>query len=134
VELASLPAEDRGVRLERLLCESLGRVLKIPPEHVDRRKPLGSIGVDSLIALEFRRRLEAALGLALPATMIWNYPTVVELAAYLSSRISATRPASQPLPQSAGVTVDSSMERVDQLSDAEAAQALLAARRPSHGG
>jgi myxalamid-type polyketide synthase MxaE and MxaD len=109
-------------------------VLKIPPEHVDRRKPLGSIGVDSLIALEFRRRLEAALGLALPATMIWNYPTVVELAAYLSSRISATRPASQPLPQSAGVTVDSSMERVDQLSDAEAAQALLAARRPSHGG
>ena len=81
VELASLPIEDRGVRLERLLCESLGRVLKIAPERVDRRKPLGSIGVDSLIALEFRRRLEAALGLALPATMIWNYPTVVELAA-----------------------------------------------------
>jgi myxalamid-type polyketide synthase MxaE and MxaD len=101
VELASLPAEDRGVRLERLLCESLGRVLKITPEHVDRRKPLGSIGVDSLIALEFRRRLESALGVALPATMIWNYPTVVELAAYLSSRISAAGPASRPLPQSA---------------------------------
>ena len=134
-ELAELPAVDRGIRLERLLCESLSRVLKTTPERVDRRKPLGSIGVDSLVALEFRRRLEAALGLGLPATMVWNYPTVVELAAYLSGRLSGGRPASQPeVPQPAAVTVGSTVDRVDQLSDEEAAQALLAARRPSHGG
>jgi myxalamid-type polyketide synthase MxaE and MxaD len=134
-ELASLPAEDRRIRLERLLCESLSRVLKTTPERVDRRKPLGSIGVDSLVALEFRRRLEATLGVALPATMIWNYPTVVELAAYLSSRLSGGGAASRPvMPQPAAVTIPSSVDRVDQLSDEEAAQALLAARRPSHGG
>ena len=135
VELASLPAEDRSVRLQRLLCESLGRVLKIAPDRVDRRKPLGSIGVDSLIALEFRRRLEAALGLALPATMVWNYPTVIELAEYLSSRLSAGGPASPAsISPPAAIAVSSSVERVDQLSDEEAARALLAARRPSHDG
>jgi epothilone polyketide synthase E len=134
-ELTSLPAEDRGVRLEGLLCESLGRVLRLPAERVDRRKPLGSMGIDSLIALEFRRRLEAALGLPLPATIVWNYPTVVELAAYLSSRLSEGRPASEPpLPRPAPITVGVSVERVDRLSDDEAVQALLAARRWSHGG
>ena len=135
LELTSLPVDERVARLERLLCESLGRVLKVVPDHVDRRKPLGSIGVDSLIALEFRRRLEAALGLALPATMIWNYPTVAELAAYLSSRISAGASASpRPSPAPTVVTVGSAAEHVDRLSDEEAAQALLAARRPPHGG
>jgi myxalamid-type polyketide synthase MxaE and MxaD len=135
LELTSLPVDERVARLERLLCESLGRVLKVVPDHVDRRKPLGSIGVDSLIALEFRRRLEAALGLALPATMIWNYPTVAELAAYLSSRISAGASVSPgPSPAPPTVTVGSAAEHVDRLSDEEAAQALLAARRPSHGG
>jgi myxalamid-type polyketide synthase MxaE and MxaD len=134
-ELVSLSAEDRSVRLERLLCESLGRVLKVAPDRVDRRKPLGSIGVDSLIALEFRRRLEAALGLALPATMVWNYPTVVELAGYLASRLAGARQVSPPPIAPAAPTANpSSVERVDELTDEEAARALLAARRPSHGG
>ncbi len=132
-ELRGLPVDSRRARLERLLCEKLGRVLKIAPDRIERRKPLGAIGVDSLIALEFRRHLEAALDLALPATMVFNHPTVVDLAAYLSDRIAPDTTSTRRVEAAPAASVERAVERVDQLSDEEAARALLAARRPARG-
>jgi myxalamid-type polyketide synthase MxaE and MxaD len=132
-ELRGLPADSRQARLEHLLCEKLGRVLKIAPDRIERRKPLGTIGVDSLIALEFRRHLEAALDLALPATMVFNHPTVVDLAAYLSERITPDTTSTGRVESAPAASVERAVERVDQLSEEEAAQALLAARRPARG-
>jgi myxalamid-type polyketide synthase MxaE and MxaD len=132
-ELRALPADGRRARLEGLLCEKLGRVLKIAADRVELRKPLGAIGVDSLIALEFRRHLEAALDLALPATMVWNHPTVVDLAAYLSGRIAPDATSSGTVETAPAQSLGRAVDRVDQLSEEGAAQALLAARRPSHG-
>lgn len=132
-DLRGLPVDSRRARLERLLCEKLGRVLKISPDRIERRKPLGSIGVDSLVALEFRRHLEAALDLALPATMVFNHPTVVDLAAYLSDRIAPDPTSTDRVESAPAASVERAVERVDRLSDEEAAQALLAARRPARG-
>jgi myxalamid-type polyketide synthase MxaE and MxaD len=132
-ELRGLPVDSRRARLERLLCEKLGRVLKIAPDRIERRKPLGTIGVDSLIALEFRRHLEAALGLALPATMVFNHPTLVDLAAYLSDRIAPDATSTARVESAPAASIERAVERVDQLSEEEAAQALLAARRPARG-
>jgi acyl carrier protein len=132
-DLRGLPADSRRARLERLLSEKLGRVLKIAPDRIERRKPLGTIGVDSLIALEFRRHLEAALGLALPATMVFNHPTVVDLATYLSDRIAPDATSTARVESAPAASVERAVDRVDQLSDEQAAQALLAARRPARG-
>jgi NAD(P)-dependent dehydrogenase (short-subunit alcohol dehydrogenase family)/acyl carrier protein len=132
-ELRDLPVDSRRVRLERLVCEKLGRVLKIAPDRIELRKPLGTIGVDSLIALEFRRHLEAALDLSLPATMVFNHPTVIDLAAYLSDRIAPGTTTSSRVESAPVESVERVVERVDRLSEEEAAQALLAARRPARG-
>ena len=132
-ELRGLPVDSRRARLERLLCEKLGRVLKVSPDRIERRKPLGTIGVDSLIALEFRRHLEAALDVALPATMVFNHPTVVDLAVYLSDRIAPDPASTGRVEPAPAASVERAVGRVDQLSDEEAAQALLAARRPARG-
>lgn len=132
-ELRGLSVDARRARLERLLCEKLGRVLKIAPDRIECRKPLGTIGVDSLIALEFRRHLEAALDVALPATMVFNHPTVVDLAGYLSDRIAPDPASTGRVEDAPAASVERAVGRVDQLSDEEAAQALLAARRPARG-
>ncbi len=45
------------------------------------------MGLDSLMALELRNRLEAETGLKLSATVAWNYPTVARLAEHLAERM-----------------------------------------------
>ena len=46
-----------------------------------------SLGLDSLMALELRNRLEASLGITLPAALVWAYPTISALAEALCERM-----------------------------------------------
>jgi acyl carrier protein len=51
---------------------------------MDREKirvdaPLRGFGIDSLMGLELRNRLEKALGFRLPATVMWSSPTIAAL-------------------------------------------------------
>ena len=55
--------------------DAVGRVLKIAPSRLDLTKTLGNMGLNSLMAIELRNRLETTLGRPLSATLAWNYPT-----------------------------------------------------------
>nr|CBD77732.1 polyketide synthase [Chondromyces crocatus] len=78
---------QRRSLLEAFLREQLALVLKSSPARVDEAAPLRSMGVDSLMAIEFRNRLEASLGLVLPATLVWTYPTLSDLATHLATKL-----------------------------------------------
>ncbi|MFI6344276.1 type I polyketide synthase [Streptomyces sp. NPDC050560] len=60
-------------------------VLGVRADAVGVHRPLTEAGVDSLLAAAVRVALERDLGVALPATLLWNYPTVGEIAGYLST-------------------------------------------------
>jgi len=46
-----------------------------------------TMGLDSLMGLEFVRRLSKALEIAVPATVVFNYPTIRVLAPHLIQRL-----------------------------------------------
>jgi acyl carrier protein len=50
---------------------------------VDPRTPLGDLGLDSLLAVELRNTLSSAIGQPLPATLLFDYPTLDALTNYL---------------------------------------------------
>jgi acyl transferase domain-containing protein len=92
---ATAPGRQRRSLLESHLQAQLAEVLKLTPSRIDVHKAMGTLGLDSLMGLEFRSRLEASLGLTLPATVIWNYPTIAVLTSHLAETmgISLAGPA-----------------------------------------
>ncbi|MBS1801529.1 MAG: type I polyketide synthase [Acidobacteria bacterium] len=92
--LHGLPGEAMRAALAPWLRQQVAAVLRLDVERVPLDKPMRSLGLDSLMALELRNRLERELHLKLSATLVWNYPTVTAVTAYLEERLTATREAS----------------------------------------
>ncbi|MQS14939.1 SDR family NAD(P)-dependent oxidoreductase [Streptomyces kaniharaensis] len=98
--LAALSAPE-GERLVRdLLRAHVAAVVGLAgPDEVEPDRAFRSMGFDSLFAVELRNRLSAATGLRLPATLVFDHPTVAELSAHLYRLAGeGTPPAGAPAP------------------------------------
>jgi myxalamid-type polyketide synthase MxaE and MxaD len=115
VQLRAAAPPERRARLEGWLREQVGQVLRVAPERVDPATPLKAMGLDSLRSLELRNRLEAAFGISLPATVVWNYPTVVTLAPHLESRLGLAEPEAPAV--DGGAALEQMLEEIEGLSD-----------------
>lgn len=87
---ATLPTADRHVLeahnespLEWLTVE-IGRRIGLPPHEVDTRAPFDRFGIDSAAAVEIAAALGRRLGRHLPATLVYEYPTIDSLVRYLT--------------------------------------------------
>ncbi|WP_386163726.1 type I polyketide synthase [Streptosporangium vulgare] len=86
--LARLPESEHHKVVMDLVLDQVATVLGYPdPSAVEQDRPLNEAGFDSLTAVEFRNRMNAATGLRLPATLIFDYPTPVALVQYLCGRL-----------------------------------------------
>ncbi len=130
--VAAEPAQQRHEIMEAYLQEVLGRVLKLATRKIDRERPLGSMGLDSLMGLEFVRRLSNTLQVAVPATVVFNYPTIKLLATHLLRRMqleSAEEPAASAEKSVTPHTMNGKNGALgnmpDELSEEDALQALM---------
>ncbi|WP_434042178.1 MULTISPECIES: type I polyketide synthase [Sorangium] len=96
--IAAEPAE-RARLLEEHLREQLGRVIHLGAAMVDATATFRSLGVDSLMGLELRNRLEASLGIRLSVALLFTYPTVASLAQHLIDRMDLPAPDAPPAPR-----------------------------------
>ncbi len=88
---------------------------------------LFEMGMDSLMSVELKRRLERAAERSLPSTLTFNYPSVAALASFLETEFSAVI-AEAVIAAQAPLTLASASESGDlaMLSDAELEARLLA--------
>jgi myxalamid-type polyketide synthase MxaE and MxaD len=119
--------EARAALLETHLREQLAEVLKLPVSRVEAHRPMGALGLESLTALELRKRLELSLGLRLSATVMWNYPTVAALAKHLLTRLEGAAPVAKTATKKSSVRLSG----IENLADDEALRALMGAPKES---
>ena len=89
VQLAQAVVGEREDMLVSYVRGHVARVLKLDATELHRRQRLMDLGLDSLMALEVRSAVAAGLGLAkgLPATLIFDYPTVEAIAGFLDHEL-----------------------------------------------
>lgn len=114
---AAEPASRRTM-LEAHLREQIGQVLRMPPARIEASTPFGSLGLDSLMGLEIRNRLEASLGLKLSATLLWTVPTVTALLPYLAEKMGLALGDATPKPAPAAQPEGLSIDKGDKLRTA----------------
>jgi acyl transferase domain-containing protein/acyl carrier protein len=96
------------------------------PAAIGTGQAFVELGMDSLMAVELRNRLQQSLACRLPSTLVFEYPSISALAEYLA--FDALKLADRPggTPSENGVEVSSPAEDgLDELSDEEI-EALLA--------
>jgi 6-methylsalicylic acid synthase len=69
--------------------DAVSAEIKLPADELDAHQPLLEMGVDSVMTVAIRRRLERLYRLSLPATLLWNSPTISAIAQYLAERLAS---------------------------------------------
>jgi acyl transferase domain-containing protein/NADPH:quinone reductase-like Zn-dependent oxidoreductase/NAD(P)-dependent dehydrogenase (short-subunit alcohol dehydrogenase family)/acyl carrier protein len=86
--LAAVAPNQRRALVVDQIRRHAARVLGLENlELLPNNRPLNELGLDSLMAVELRNGLGNALERNLPATLLFDYPTVEALAGYLSRSV-----------------------------------------------
>ena len=86
--LDSIAPEDRRELVSNLIAEETRRVLGLKTEEqLDPDRGLFEMGMDSLMSVQLKGRLEKSVGCTLPATLTFTYPTVHALTDFLLDQV-----------------------------------------------
>lgn len=124
--LEDAPANQKRDLLLAFVNEQVTRVLGLESTNrVDPRQPLQELGLDSLTAVELRNLLSKSLQpeRSLPATLVFDHPTISALTDYLAQGIFRLEPNQMAINKMKTVNSDL-LQDIENLSDEEVARML----------
>ncbi|MFZ4850711.1 MAG: SDR family NAD(P)-dependent oxidoreductase, partial [Caldilinea sp.] len=105
-EMVGLPSAQRAPRMESYLRQEIAGVLGLRDgSAVELRARLFDMGLDSLMAVELRNKLQKGLDVQLHATLLFDYPTLEVLAPYLLEQMQLETVPALPLQDSKGAVL-----------------------------
>lgn len=123
-EMEQAPASERKALLANYIRSQVADILGFgAPDRVDPRQGFFRMGMDSMMTVQLRNRLEATLGCALPPTLAFEYPTVESIAQFIDGTIV------KPEPVASGAVSEFIEDRTDgaEAEDGEASEEELVA-------
>jgi acyl carrier protein len=73
------------------LQKELAVVLGLESSEIEPQESLNNLGLDSLMVLELKQRLETGLGIELPIESLMRYPSLVDLSAKLLAQLETSQ-------------------------------------------
>ncbi|MFE2765950.1 SDR family NAD(P)-dependent oxidoreductase [Streptomyces albidoflavus] len=140
--LLAAAASDREEIATALVLREVAAVLGLDPAAaLAPDQVLKDLGLDSLMAVELRRRLAQETGLTLPATLAFDYPTPERIAHLVLDRMELAAPAGQapagaPLDDDPDATLGWALARLTaaRLHDSGLLHSLVELARQSEDG
>jgi acyl transferase domain-containing protein/short-subunit dehydrogenase len=116
-QLSGHPAAVRLRILQEHIEQLAARILGFPPNrHIDSLQPLNELGLDSLMAVDFRNALASTVKQNLPATLLFSHPSVQDLTSYLAEILFPASPVAETERISNSSRI---LEQIEDLSDEE---------------
>lgn len=119
VPAVPVSAQGGPDRCEQRVVALLANYLNVPADRLDPKRPFSDLGVDSIMAIELAKLLNAELAIELRSTDLFNYSTGQQLARHIEQAfphwrqpaappiVTAPAPEAAPLPQAAAPPVSS---------------------------
>ena len=129
-QLNALSVEQQRDYLNEWLRELICSVLALPKSTlIEPRQRLFDFGLDSLMAVELKNRLEYAIGKKLRSTLIFDYPTMETLGNHLAEQLWAVDYEKQAQPTELTkpdlFELSSFLDALENISDDEITQQLM---------
>jgi acyl transferase domain-containing protein/acyl carrier protein/NADP-dependent 3-hydroxy acid dehydrogenase YdfG len=86
--LTAFGAPAVSVQVTEAMVAHVAQVLSMPPERVHRNRPLNKMGMDSLMAVELRFRIEREFQAKLPIVKLINGGTILTIAQAVAEQLS----------------------------------------------
>ena len=126
-QLIEIQKEKRKEVLQRHVQEQVAQVLGVSSiKRIKPQKKLFEMGLDSLMAVDLQKRLQASLDQTLSKTLVFDYPTVQVLTNYLAENILKLESETDSNQIIAAESMSSIKTEILELSDEEAEALLLA--------
>ena len=124
-QLEAAGAEERLELLSVHVRAAAASVLGLASEQIDIDKGLFDLGMDSLMSVELKTRLQQSLQRVLPTTLAFKYPTVRALVDFLASELFVRQPMCASAADPAPARVPRRTAAAHDLSEDDLATLLL---------
>ncbi|MEM1241177.1 MAG: SDR family NAD(P)-dependent oxidoreductase [Cyanobacteria bacterium P01_H01_bin.26] len=118
-KLRDMPPGKQRPYLETFVCQQVCQTLGFQLEELDQQTGFFDLGMDSLTALELKNNLQTNLGISLPNTLVFDYPTVAALLDYLAVQLLEDAGAAEVSTdhEPAGIPGETELPSGEQLAD-----------------
>jgi acyl transferase domain-containing protein/aryl carrier-like protein len=116
LQLSAVPAADRQALLVTHLQEMVARVLQLDPSQFSGQESLTSLGIDSMMAIELKHRVEASVKVDVSVLELLQGTTVAQLATRILSSLQLDE---GPTTADAAPSIAEIQQLIDQADSAE---------------
>ncbi|ORA62011.1 type I polyketide synthase [Mycobacteroides franklinii] len=102
--LTNAPVQQRKKLLTDYLRDSVAEVTRVDVSEIREDAGFFDLGMDSLMAVELRRRMEQGVGKEIPVTLVMDHPRISDVADYLLGDVLGLNEQAKSAPQRTAAT------------------------------